>query len=205
MKRVISVLQSTNVQLLLVCVFLTFLLAGCTPAQNVDLSTKKAVLEQLGKQKNEKFSQDKVCIERLKESAKVIVIGFFRYDYGCHLDGAFVNSVYIERDESLSKKALNALGWKKANLERREQLAKLWAEKGLLAFATVLNKKDKDLDTDEFHPPQVVSTESGETIVTLWILFVRMRKEFQLVELRFAKDGNLLGNTTLKNFAPVRR
>ena len=174
-------------------VFLPCILAGCTQAQKVDLSTKEAVLEQLGKQQNADLSKAKICIERLKESEEIIVIGFFRYDYGCHFEGAFVNSVYIEDGADLSQKALTALGWKKANQTQRETLAKLWVEKGLLAFSTVLYTKDKDFNNgDDFQPPNVVSKENGEVVVTLWTSVMRRKKEFHEHEFRFAKDGNLL-------------
>lgn len=184
--------MKTLIKLLFAFVFLPCISAVCTKAQKVDLSTKEAVIKELGKQKKADLSKAKICIERLEESAKIIVIGFFRYDAGCHFDGAFVNSVYIEDGADLSQKTLDALGWKKANQTQRETLAKLWVEKGLLAFSTVLYTKDKNFNEGEFQPPNVVSKESGETVVTLWISFVRRKKEFRLVEIRFAKDGNRL-------------
>jgi hypothetical protein len=46
-------------------------MAGSANAQTVDLSTDEAVVEQFGKQKNEKLTKDDFCIKR---SAKVIVI-----------------------------------------------------------------------------------------------------------------------------------
>ena len=103
-----------------------------------------------------------------------------------------MNSIYFEDSAALSKKALNALGWKKAKRVEREKLAMAWVEKGLLAFSTVLYTKDKDLNTDEFQPPRAITKENGEVVVTLWIRFVRRKKEFRLVEIRFAKDGNRL-------------
>ncbi|MCY7345923.1 MAG: hypothetical protein LH614_06840 [Pyrinomonadaceae bacterium] len=174
-------------------VFLSGVLVGCANAQTVDLSTKEAVLEQLGKLKNKEFNRDKVCIERLKESANIIVVGFFAYDRGCRFDGVFVNSVYFEKDNAdLSKNALNALGWKKANQKEREKLAMIWVEKGLLAFSTVLYTKDKDFKDGEFYPPQIVTKENGETIITLWTSVMKRKKEYHNLEFRFTKDGNLL-------------
>jgi len=176
-------------------VFLQCVLAGDTHAQKtINLSTKEAVLERLGKLKNKDFSKDKVCIQRVKELEEVIVIGFFRYDYGCHFEGVFVNSGYIEDDANLSKNALNTLGWKKAKPVQREKLAKLWVEKGLLAFSTVLytQEQDEDLHNSEFQPPQVVTKKNGETVVTLWTSVMRRKKTFHRLEFRFAKDGNRL-------------
>jgi len=165
-----------------------------TKGQKVDLSTKEAVIEQLEKQKKADLSNAKICVERLKESSKIIIIGSFRYDYGCHFEGAFVNSIYFEKSADLSPKALGALGWKNANRKQREELAKLWVEKGLLAFSTVLytQEQDKDFRNIEFQPPQVVTKDNGETVVTLWTSVMRREKTFHRLEFKFAKDGNRL-------------
>lgn len=183
--------MKTLIKLSLTFAFLQGILAGCAYSQTVDLSTDEAVVEQFGKQKNEKLTKDDVCIKR---SARVIVIGFM----GCSFHAAFVNSVYLEESADLSKNALNALGWKEADQKGREELAKLWVEKGLLAFSSVLYAKDRDLGDDEFHPPQVVSRKNGEVIVTLWVSFESrklgrkvnyLKKGFHQYEYKFAKDG----------------
>ena len=114
-------------------------------------STDQAVIEQLGKLKNKEFSKDKVCIERLKESANVIVVGFFAYDRGCRFDGVFVNSVYFEEDDAdLSKNALNALGWKKANQKERKNLAMIWVEKVCWHFLQCFIRKMKNSSATNF-------------------------------------------------------
>ena len=127
----------------------------------------------------------------------MIVIGFFAYDRGCRLDGAFVGSRYYEdKDAALSKNALTALGWAKAPQREREMLASYWVQKGLLAFFTVLQTRDKDLNDNEFHPPRAVTAENGEITVTLWIQMpsrMRRGKEFKRVEYKFAKDGHPTG------------
>ncbi len=85
-----------------------------------------------------KLEKKDVCIGRVKESAKVIVIGFFRTDVGCRFDGAFVNSRFHNRDEAdLSKIALAALGWEKADRAGRERLAKIWVGECLLVFSQI--------------------------------------------------------------------
>ncbi len=185
--------------------------AATVAPSNIDLSTDEAVLTELqkridaksdapGKKGGRKLDGKSVCIKRLKESEKVIVIGTFRYDYGCHYDGAFVDSHYFERaDTALSKKALAAFGWEKAPKREREMLASYWVQKGLLAFSTVLQTKDKDLNANEFHPPRAVTAEDGEIWVTLWIQMpsrMRRGKEFKRVEYRFAKDGSLIVSET---------
>jgi hypothetical protein len=194
--------------------FLTCLLAGGTRAQSPDLSTDEAVLAELqkrvdaqraelGKKGGSRLGARDVCIKRLKESANVIVIGFFAHDLGCRFAGAFINSRHFEKDDvALSKNALAALGWGTANRGQREQLAKLWVERGLLAFFTVPSVKDKDFQNREFHPPQVKAKDNGEIVVTLWIRVPsRMTRErgYQLLEYRFATDGNLAGSSTLEN------
>ncbi len=203
MKRLIS--------LSLALVYSACILAGGLNAQTgktVNLSSRKSVLEWLGKQKQGKFNPDDVCIGRLKESKQVIVIGFSRNDSGCRLNGAFVYSVYIENSADLSPIALDALGWKRANQKERERLAKLWVEKGLLAFSTVLYVKGDDFvpgrgityrggrkpDFPEFHPPQVRSTENGEVVVALWTSVMNKEKRVHHHEYRFTKDGHLAGD-----------
>lgn len=191
--------------------------ASCVNAQIIpgpNLATDEMVLAELqkrvdaeraelGKTGGSKLNAKSVCIERLKESEKVIVIGFFAFDRGCRLDGAFVDSRYFEStDAALSKNALAAFGWEKAPKREREMLASYWVTKGLLAFFTVLYTKDIDLKEGEFHPPQAVTTENGEIKVTLWIRWpsgMRREKGFQHVEYKFAADGSLAGNSTLNN------
>lgn len=199
--------------------------AGCAKAQvvsnqdrpkagtpsNLDLSTNEGVLaelqrrldakrEELGKKGGSKLEARFVCIERLKETSQIIVIGGFAYDRGCRFQGVFVNSRYFEKDDpALSKNALAVLGWETADQARREKLALLWVEKGLVPFFTVLHTTEKELNDRQFQPPQVVSTESGEIKVTLWVRLPRGRAEqgYQNLEYRFSRDGNLLGSSTL--------
>jgi len=188
---------------------LPLLLTGGVFAQSPDLSTNEAVLAELQRiadakpeAPGRKLEARFVCIERLKESAEIIVIGGFAYDRGCRFQGVFVNSRYFEKDDAaLSKNALAALGWEKAPKREREMLAKFWVEKGLVPFLTVLYKPDKELNDQAFQPPQVVSTESGEIKVTLWVRLPRGRAKqgYQHLEYRFGRDGNLLGSSTLTN------
>lgn len=187
----------------LAIIFLQCVFAGCTYAQRtINLSTDEAVLDRLGRLKNETFSKDKVCIQRQNEYARIIVIGIIRSDYGCLYDGVFVRSGYYLDGEN----AFDTLGWKRANRVEREKLAKFWVEKVLLAFFKVLYTKDKDFPlkrkvtyrggippkSPKFHPPQVTIKKDGETIVTLWTSVMRRKKEFQQHKFRFAKDGSLL-------------
>lgn len=201
--------MKTLIRISLAFVVVQSILAGCANAQapkTVNLSSRKAVLEWLAKQKQEKFSDDKVCIGRLKESKQVIVIGLAGNDNACRVDGAFVHSVYIEDSSDLSQIALSALGWKKANQKGREELAKLWVEKGLLAFSTVLYVKGDDFvpgrgrtykgghepNFPEFHPPHVVAIEDGQVVVTLWTSFMSKQRMVRHHQFTFTKEGNLL-------------
>jgi hypothetical protein len=185
-------------------------LANCADAQKIpvdksgaqDLSTDAGIIAELqkiidgknaestgdekldAKRKNaSKLEAKDVCIKRLKESAEIIVIGFFRTDDGCHLDGVFVDSRYFERDKfDLSKIALAALGWEKASQKERENLAKLWVEKGLLVFAPLTNQTLSAFSTADGsvkvtasskYPPGVTSRSAAKSFV-------------------FNKDGELL-------------
>ena len=212
--------KKNSLRLACALLLLQCLLASCTNAQTIstqNLSTDEAVLAEMQKRVDakraklglankgtSKLDAHDVCIKRLEESPKIIVIGFFAYDRGCGLDGAFVNSRYFEKDDAaLSKNALDALGWESANQSRREALAQLWVEKGLLAFFTVLHAKEKDLEGRGFHPPQVVSN-NGEIKVTLWIRLpsgMTPERGYQRLEYRFARDGNLSGSSVLESLS----
>jgi len=198
-----------------------FLLMSCTSAQKLtaqDLSTDEAVIAEMQKRidakrasqgldnkRSVKLNAHDVCIKRLEESQKIIIVGFFAYDRGCEFEGAFVDSRYFEvGDASLSKRALDVLGWGAANQARREQLAKLWVEKGLLAFFNVIEEKEKDLENRGFHPPQVASNAKGEITITLWIHLpsgMTPERGYERLEYRFAADGSLSGNSVLDNFS----
>ena len=200
--------MKTTANALCALTLLSSVWSGCLTAQNIDLSTDAAVLAELRKRANARNEQRAggkkprpleardVCIERLKESAEVIVIGFFAYDRGCRLNGAFVRSRYYEeKDADLSQNALATLGWEKAPKREREMLASYWVQKGLLAFFTPVQTKDKDLDAKDFHPPRAITEQNGEVVVTLWIELpagMRREKEFKRVEYKFAKEGALV-------------
>ena len=170
-----------SIKFSLAFIFLSCGLAGCAHAQRtINLSTDENVLERLAIQKRQKFDSAKICIERPKEWENIIVVGFGRYDAGYRFDGAFVNSTYYEMpNANLSKIALEAIGWKKANRSKREELALFWVEKGLLVFSDVLYTQDKDFTEGNFHPPQSVSTETGEVTVTLWTSVMLRKKSFR--------------------------
>src|SRR5687767_8708078 len=150
-------MSPTLIKVLLFFICLPAVFAACANAQvvsnqdrpktespsNLDLSTNEGVLAELqkrldakgdepGKKGGRKLDPKFVCIERLRESAKIIVIGGFAYDRGCRLQGAFVDSRYFEKDDlALTKNALAALGWETATPEQREKLALVWVAKGL--------------------------------------------------------------------------
>ena len=66
----------------------------------------------------------------------------------------------------------------------------------------MLETKPKELPNFDVHPPQVMTTETGEIKVTLWVqLPSRMRQEkgIQQFEYSFDENGNLTSVTTLTN------
>lgn len=156
----------------LVIVFMQCLSAGCAVAQ--DFSTDKAVREELAKISDFK-SLDRLCIKRLKESAKIIVIGNRANDRDCEIDGAFINSRYFEMtNAALSKTALNTLGWEAANRQKREKLATLLVEKVLFAFSAKSNQTFQAVSTSEGgikvivslkYPPGVTSRNASKIFV----------------------------------------
>jgi len=202
---IISTQRFNWAECLRVSVCLMFVLSGGAYAQTVDFSTDEAVIAEMqkrvdakreaqGQKAGIKLTAKSVCIERLKESPKVIVIGSFRYDKGCHFDGAFIDSRYVEGSEAgFSKSALEALGWEAANRDQREGLAELWVEKGLAAFFTVLHKRDAKFQGSTFQPPQVITEDTGDIVVKLWVRVPgnRGKSTDKLLEYRFGSDGNL--------------
>lgn len=200
---------------------LTPVSVGCARAQRVDLSTDEGVIAELQKMVDarnaaragddeklaaklraaRRLGRDSVCIER-KEPAKIIVVGFFRNDYGCHFEGAFVGTRFYDETEifGATKTALERLGWQKANQEGRERLALFWIEKVLHAFDEVFYpNRENPPQHGGVQPPRAVTEANGDVIVTLWIqLPTRMpgEKRFRGLEYTFNSDGSLSGART---------
>ena len=189
-----------------IAVITVALFAVAAAAQTPDLSTDEAVLAAVQKRVDadraaagkppSRLNKRDVCIRRIKDAPAVVVIGFFAYDRGCALDGAFVDGVYIEKsDKTLSQKALAAMGWEKAGHIPREEMALMWVEKGLLAFASIVYEDDKEAPIAGFHRPEVVTPKDGPITVTLWTQRPSgMRNEkasYQRMSYRFTDDGSL--------------
>jgi len=144
----------------------------------------------------------KGCVRRSPDLPNIIVVGSFAHDRGCAFQGAFIDSSYFEGEESnLSQRALNALGWETSVPGRRKELARLWVEKGLLSFVTVLARKGGDFPIGRFHRPRVITNGDGEVVVTVWVRLPPGRRRgtaYQLLEYRFSDDAELLGRTALE-------
>jgi hypothetical protein len=193
-----------------ICLIVIITLFICSAYANVqdlsryDLSTNEGVAAAReaisGKMLD---ANSKGCVSRSPDLPKIVVVGAFAYDLGCRFQGVFVGSDYFENESAaLSKSALNALGWKTANQEQREKLARLWVEKGFLPFFTVIVQENRDFQNRSFQQPQAISKENGEIIVTLWIRLppgMLNVRDYQLLEYRFSKDGELLGRATVEN------
>ena len=200
----------TSITLSLAIVFSMCILTNCADAQITGLSTDSGVLTELqkildaksaalakgddkleAKQKAaSKLEAKDVCIQRLKESARIIVIGFFRTDIGCQFDGAFIDSRFFgQNDFDLSKNALAALGWKTADREKRETLAGIWVEKGLLAFSDEHYERFKNPVSSRY-----ASTTDGEIKVIMLLPSIpgRTTRGYARKVFTFNKDGDLL-------------
>lgn len=146
----------------------------------------------------------KGCIRRDNSLPGIIVVGGFAFDYGCRLQGAFVNSSYLAADdEAFSRTALEALGWRIGNQSQREKIAQAWVAKGLMAFLTVVSVKDADFASHSFQLPQTSTGADHSVVVTLWVRLPSGRVRgttYELREYKFSTDGNFTGNTTLERF-----
>lgn len=164
-----------TIKLSLLFVFLPTVLTACASAQTAGFLSDKVVLAELGKLNGKEFGKDDVCIKRLNESAKIVVVGLKGEDSICRLDGVFVETLYLKKDNSeLSKTALRFLGWEKANEQARRKLAKLWVERVLFAFSAQSNQifQVAALDNDAVKvtaslrfPPGVTSRRAPKTFV----------------------------------------
>lgn len=194
--------------------FLSGWAASCK-AQTIDLSTDEAVIAELQKRadakNNERANGDEklltkinaagkldaqnVCIRRFQESPKIIVIAFFRNDYGCHFEGAFVDLRFYDRTEisDQAKPTLENLGWQKADRTTREKLALWWTEKILHAFDEVFYPNRLNPAKDQWvQPPQTATRKNGDITVILWIQPPPDRlgkKSPQRFEYEFKSDG----------------
>ncbi|HEX8734205.1 MAG TPA: hypothetical protein VF721_02710 [Pyrinomonadaceae bacterium] len=185
------------------------LFSACADGQDFsryDLSTNEGVnaaREQIRGKKPENMS--KGCIKRPAELPEIILVGSFAYDRGCMLDGAFVKKYFLSRqDENLSKRALESLGWRKADSAKREEIALRWTQFGLLAFGGYpIVKTNEDFDGREFHEPQSQTDEDKNVTVTLWIrqsTGMRCETNYQRASFIFNKDGNLQERKSIDSF-----
>jgi len=174
-----------------------------------DLSTKAGVNAAREAMTGKKLDdRSKNCVRIESDLPGVVAVGGFAYDRGCRFEGAFVKSRYFgNEDASLSKSALDALGWMAASSKQREKFAQVWVEKGLLAFLTVLSAKNEDFANHSFQAPQAVSQPNGEIVVRLWIRLPSGRsrgRNYQQREHRFSSSGNLLSTRTVESFSTVK-
>lgn len=162
--------------------FLSCLLTTCATAQKVEVITDKFVLQTIEKLRGGDWHQDEICIKRLKEQANLIVVGVKNEASVCNLDGAFVDTDYFEQGKlEWTKNALHSLGWEKANRQQRENLAKLWVEKVLLAFSAKSNQTFEAFSIGDDEIKVIVSLQfpPGVTSRNAPKIFV------------FDKDGNM--------------
>ena len=196
-----------NFLIVIGCLLICATNIGAQDLSKYDLSTDEGVnLARAAINGEQVDDHSKSCIERNIGSPKIVAVGNFRYDYGCRFAGVFVNSKYFKKDDSdLSKKAFDALGWKTANVEERQKLARAWTETGLLGFTKVIGETNAEFQEKRLKKPQTSTAENGETTVTVWIKTIsdvmagHPKAYLTLLEYKFAKDGGLLGKKSLKS------
>lgn len=191
---------------------LILVLAATAAAQDnsqFDLSTNDGVNAAREAISGKKLhDRSKRCIRRDPSLPGIVVVGGFAFDRGCRIEGVFVKSTYVAADDKgLSRNALEALGWKAANQQQREALARAWVAEGLLAFMTVLSDKHEDFGSRSFQPPLAVTKDDGQVVVTLWVRPPSGRVRgplYQLREYKFTKEADIAGNTTVDSFTANR-
>jgi hypothetical protein len=113
---------------------LILVLAATAAAQDnsqFDLSTNEGVNAAREAISGKKLSdRSKRCIRRDPSLPGIVIVGGFAFDRGCRIEGVFVKSTYVAADDKgLSRNALEALGWKTANQQQREALARAWSQR----------------------------------------------------------------------------
>lgn len=182
-------------------------LAAIAPAQDpsqFDLSTNdgvNAAREAIaGKPLDDR---SKRCIHRNRNLPGIVVVGGFAFDYGCRLQGVFIKSSYVGVDDkSMSRSALESLGWKTAKQHQRGALAQAWVAKGVLGFLSVLSAKNEHFAEHSFQPPQASTNSDGEIVGTLWMRALRtsQRNDLSTSRVQILEGWRLRGNKTLENF-----
>lgn len=170
------------IKISLVFIFLPCVVTSCANALAVDGLTDEAIIAQLGKLNGKEFTKDDVCIKRLKESAKIVVIGVKDNKTICRFDGVFVDSNYFEKGNiEQSKIALRSMEWENSDERTRRKLAKLWVEKVLFAFSAQADRTFQTVSLDNDGIKVIVSLQlpPGITSRNAPKIFV------------FDKDGNV--------------
>ncbi|HEX8369964.1 MAG TPA: hypothetical protein VF604_15565 [Pyrinomonadaceae bacterium] len=184
------------------------LFSACAEGQDFsryDLSTDDGVNAARAAKLGKKLpGYSKGCIKRPKELPEIILVGTFAHDRGCMSEGAFVKKYFLSRQENLSEKALESLGWRKAGSTRREEIALKWTQFGLLAFGGYpMVKANEDFDGREFHAPESLTGEQGVVGVVLWTrrpAGMRCETGYERLSFIFAEDGSLQERKSIDNF-----
>lgn len=152
--------------------------------------------------------RSKRCVRRDGNLPGIVLVGTFRYDYGCYIEGAFITKRYLTaRDNGLSKAVLHELGWTTANAEQRGALALAWTVKGLMGFVEVLYKKPENFADHPFQAPKAETTAKGEAVVRLWVRLPLRRERgqsYQFRQFRFSSDGEMTKYTQVEDFPKAK-
>ena len=192
-------------------VFLTFFAASifssCASAQDFsgyDLSTVERVnAAREAKSGKQLDAESKGCVQLPKELPDIILLGSFAYDRGCALDGAIIKKRGLSMSTDFSRIALESLGWKMADTEKRKELALNWVRFGLLAFENPLLKATEDFKSQPFQTPQVSLNTDGSITVSLWVRRpsgMLCERGYDKFNYRFLKDGTLSEQKAEKSF-----
>lgn len=187
-----------------ICLLICLICANAQDLSQPATRTDKSVASE--KDELKPLEKINLCVIKNEELPRITIVGSFAFDIGCLFEGVFVESRYFKKEDmALSKHALAALGWEAANRTEREKLAQLWVKKGFHAHSLIQVEKNKDFKNRSFSPPQAVSKENGEIVVTLWLRFAsavpqKPKIGYQFLEYRFSETGDLLEKSTLKFF-----
>ena len=134
-----------------------------------DLTSSEGIQDAYEAITRDRVEEDEYCFQPIRDLEDVAIIGTFAYDYGCMFNEAIVIDELGDVAD-MTQVALLHNGWD--DPAKRETLAQIWAEDGLLAEFSTVNSENEDFlkpDALPFAPPTVTTQENGNIELTMWV------------------------------------
>ncbi|MCA9917058.1 MAG: PD40 domain-containing protein [Anaerolineales bacterium] len=169
-----------------------------------DLTNSEGIQEAYEAITRDRVEADDYCFKPIRDLEDVAIIGTFAYDYGCMFNEAIVVEELGDVAD-MTQPALLHNGW--ADPAKRETLAQIWAEDGLLAEFGIINSENEDFlkpDALPFSSPTLETRLNGDIEYTLWVgepAGMLPQNTYRQVQILIAEDGELLTYERLAQFS----